>query len=203
MAKQNVTKAQQTLPAAAPAAAKLTATQKKAIRAAIKTEAKAAWANMTTAERKAVRAAVKARTAAKAPKLLLERLAKARKTLGQACALVASVSKDDGDGYPAVQVLIQASDAAKDAQEQIAALVTDGWAPPAAPKQARLGKSIEAGATVCVRAKRRADFEGILEDAEMDALKVVKIVKNVVFVHTASGDRLMIPRGKVQLAPAA
>lgn len=196
MAKQIKTQAQQTLPSAAKHS---TAKKTDAEKAAAKAARKAAWDKLTPEQKKAERAARKARTAAKAPKLLLERLAKARKILGAACALVAGVPKDDGDGFPAAQVLLQASDAVVDATNAFASIIGDGWAPPAAPKRARLGKTIEVGAKVEIRAKRRAEFEGVLAAAEMTGMEVVKINKGIAYVKTVSGDKVMIARAKLQL----
>ena len=196
MAKQIKTQNQQTLPAAAP---KQTAAQKKAATAAKRAAAVAAWEKMTKDERKAFRDAQKAKTAAKAPALLLARLGKAAKFLSGACAVVSGVAKDDEDGFPAVQVLIQASDALTSAREQIAALIGDGWAPAAAPRKARLGTSIEVGAKVEIRAKRREEFEGVLAAAEMIGMEVVRINKGIAYVKTVSGDKVMIARAKLQL----
>lgn len=65
------------------------------------------------------------------------------------------------------------------------------------------GGKAEVGLKVAVREKRKAEYEGLLEEAEMAALEVVAIKGSKVVLKTASGNKLFMPKSHVGAVKAA
>jgi hypothetical protein len=65
------------------------------------------------------------------------------------------------------------------------------------------GGKVEVGSVVSIREKRKAEYDGLIEEAELATLTVLAVKGAKVVLKTASGNKLMMPKAHVQAKKAA
>jgi len=65
------------------------------------------------------------------------------------------------------------------------------------------GGAVVVGSVVSIREKRKAEYEGLLEDAELASLTVLTVKGAKLVLKTASGNKIFMPKAHVQVAKAA
>ena len=78
------------------------------------------------------------------------------------------------------------------------------WVPPTAPKARGQGSaSLDTGATVEVKEKERARYDGLFPEGSLLMLKVERRVKGAVVCRTPEGERVVLPVSHVHVVQAA